>query len=215
MLGPPGAGKGTQAGRLSRTYGVPKVSTGDILRESATQGTELGLQARTRIDQGNLVSDDVVIAIVNERLTRHDVAKGFILDGFPRTVAQAEALDTMMDERGPLTVLHMVVPFEVLVSRLHSRRICSVCGTNADPASPEATMCARCGGQLIQRADDSEQVVRTRLQVYEQRTEPLVGFYRASPTFFTIDGNQAPDAVAAAMQASIAAVLGVGQGGAR
>ncbi len=214
MLGPPGAGKGTQASRLARRYAVPKVSTGDILRESAAAGTTLGVEARARIDQGHLVSDEVAIAIVRERLTRQDVASGFILDGFPRTVAQAEALDEMMDGRSPLTVLHLVVPVDVLVSRLHARRVCSVCGTNADPTKPDVGVCASCGGALVTRADDDEQVVRNRLQIYEDQTAPLVHFYRGRPTFFTIDGNQAPDAVGAAMQGALASAMSVVQGGA-
>lgn len=208
MLGPPGAGKGTQAQRLAQTYGVPKISTGDILRDAAAQKTPLGLEVRHRIDQGHLVSDDVAIEIVRERLTRQDVSKGFILDGFPRTVGQAEALGTMMAERGALIVLHMVVPAEVLVGRLHSRRICSVCGANADPSAPEATRCGQCGGELVQRTDDGESVVRNRLQVYDQRTRPLVAYYQSSPTFFEIDGNQVPDKVNAAMQAAIGQTLG-------
>lgn len=215
MLGPPGAGKGTQASRLARHYGVAKVSTGDILRESAAAGTPLGLEARTRIDQGHLVSDKVAIAIVRERLSRQDVASGFILDGFPRTVGQAEALDEMMNGRSPLTVLHLVVPVEVLVSRLHARRICSVCGTNADPTKPDVGVCANCGGTLVTRADDDEQVVRNRLQIYEDRTAPLVQYYRGRPTFFMIDGNQSPDAVAAAMQGALASATSVAQGDAR
>jgi adenylate kinase len=215
MLGPPGAGKGTQASRLARHYDVPKVSTGDILRESAAAETPLGLEAKARIDQGNLVSDEVAIAIVRERLSRQDVANGFILDGFPRTVIQAEALDEMMRSRSPLAVLHLVVPVEILVGRLHSRRICSVCGTNADPTRPDAIVCAVCGGALVTRADDDEQVVRNRLQIYENRTAPLVQYYRGRPTFFSIDGNQAPDAVAAAMQGALASAVGVTQGDAR
>jgi len=215
MLGPPGAGKGTQATRLARHYGVPKVSTGDILRESAAAGTALGLEARARIDQGHLVSDEVAIAIVRERLSRQDVALGFILDGFPRTVGQAGALDEMMRGRSPLTVLHIVVPVEVLVGRLHARRICSACGTNADPTKPDVGVCASCGGALVTRADDDEQVVRNRLQIYEDRTAPLVNYYLGRPTFFTIDGNLSPDAVAAAMQDALASAIGVVQGGAR
>ena len=215
MLGPPGAGKGTQASRLARHSGVPKISTGDILRESASAGTPLGLEAKARIDQGNLVSDEVAIAIVRERLSRQDVANGFILDGFPRTVIQAEALDEMMRTRSPLAVLHLVVPVDILVGRLHSRRICSVCGTNADPTKPDETVCAVCGGALVTRADDDEQVVRNRLQIYEDRTAPLVQYYRGRPTFFSIDGNQAPDAVAAAMQGALASAISVAQGGAR
>jgi len=216
MLGPPGAGKGTQASRLARHYGVPKISTGDILRDAATAGTTLGLEAKARIDQGHLVSDEVAIAIVRERLSRQDVASGFILDGFPRTVIQAEALDGMMKARSPLTVLHLVVPVEVLVGRLHARRVCSVCGTNADPTKPATVACVVCGGTLIIRADDDEQVVRNRLQIYEDRTAPLVQYYRGRPTFFSIDGNQAPDAVAAAMEGALASAMAVEQqGGAR
>ena len=215
MLGPPGAGKGTQASRLARRHGVPKISTGDILREASAAGTPLGLEARARIDKGHLVSDEVVIAIVEERLTRQDVAAGFILDGFPRTVGQAEALDAMMDGRSPLTVLHLVVPVDVLVGRLHARRVCSVCGTNADPTKPDEGVCANCGGALVTRADDDEQVVRNRLRIYEERTAPLVEFYRGRQTFFTIDGNQAPDAVAEAMHAALTSALAVAQGGAR
>lgn len=213
MLGPPGAGKGTQASRLARHYGVPKVSTGDILRDAATAGTTLGLEAKARIDQGHLVSDEVAIAIVRERLSRQDVASGFILDGFPRTVTQAEALDAMMERRSALTVLHLVVPVEVLVGRLHARRVCGVCGTNADPTKPEETVCAVCGGELITRADDDEQVVRNRLQIYENRTAPLVQYYRGRPTFFSIDGNQSPDAVAAAMEGALASAMAVAQQG--
>lgn len=210
MLGPPGAGKGTQASRLARHHGVPKISTGDILRDAAAAGTALGLEAKARIDQGLLVSDEVAIAIVSERLSRQDVASGFILDGFPRTVEQAVALDDMVRGRSPLTVLHLVVPVDVLVGRLHHRRICSVCGTNADPTKSE-TVCAVCGGALVTRADDDEQVVRNRLQIYEDRTAPLVQYYRDRPTFFSIDGNQAPDAVAAAMQGALASAMSVGQ----
>ncbi len=203
MLGPPGAGKGTQAQRLARTYGVPKISTGDILREAAAQDSPLGRQVRERIDQGHLVSDDVAIEIVRDRLTRQDVSKGFILDGFPRTVGQAEALGTMMEGRGALVVLHMVVPAEVLVGRLHSRRICSVCGANADPSAPDATQCGQCGGDLVQRTDDGEAVVRNRLDVYDRQTRPLVEYYRTSPTFFEIDADQVPDRVGEAMRAAI------------
>jgi len=211
MLGPPGAGKGTQAQRLARAYGVPKISTGDILREAASRETPLGAEVRSRIDLGHLVSDEVAIEIVRERLSRQDVSKGFILDGFPRTVGQAEALGRMMDGRGALVVLHMVVPAEVLVGRLHSRRICSVCGANADPAAPDAQACGQCGGALVQRTDDGESVVRNRLQVYDQQTRPLVAYYRSSPTLFEIDGNQRPDQVAEAMQAAIGQVLGAAE----
>ena len=128
MLGPPGAGKGTQAERLSRTRKLPKISTGDILREAAQAGTEVGRAAKATMEAGNLVGDDIMIAIVQDRLDRHDARCGFVLDGFPRTVVQATALDRMVDGRGPLVVLDMVVPEDVLVRRLATRRICSKCG---------------------------------------------------------------------------------------
>lgn len=196
MLGPPGAGKGTQAARLAREHQVLKISTGDILREAVAQGSELGRIAKTTIDAGHLVSDEVMIAVIRERLSRPDTDGGFILDGFPRTVPQAAALDEVMRDRGVLTVLHIVVPFEVLVQRLHIRRICGNCGANGDPSAPAEARCGKCGGELVQRSDDSEAVVRERLRVFEDETAPLVVYYRESPSFFAIDGNQPPDVVA-------------------
>ena len=133
MLGPPGAGKGTQAERLSRTRKLPKISTGDILREAVQAGTDVGRAAQKTMEAGNLVGDDIMIGIVQERLDRDDARSGFVLDGFPRTVVQATALDRMVDGRGPLVVLDIVVPEDVLVRRLATRRICSKCGSNAAP----------------------------------------------------------------------------------
>ena len=211
MLGPPGAGKGTQAARLAREHHVLKISTGDILREAVTQGTHLGKVARKTMDEGHLVSDDVMVAVIRERLALPDAANGFILDGFPRTVRQSEALDEMMRGRnGVLTVLHMVVPFEELVKRLHIRRICASCGSNADPSMPEHARCPKCGGEFVQRTDDSEAIVRERLKVFQEETQPLVRYYQNSPTFFTIDGNQPPDRVTAQIRDAVAASLGAG-----
>lgn len=196
MLGPPGAGKGTQAERFAREEAIPKISTGDILRDAVTAGTELGCIAKASMDAGALVSDDVMIGIVRERLGRPDVARGFILDGFPRTVGQARALDAMMAGRTPLIVLDISVPFEELVRRTSQRRICNRCGMTAAAVDGPVT-CARCGGELVTRSDDGDVIVRERLRIYEQSTRPLVEYYRERPTFRSVNGNQPPDAVAA------------------
>ena len=206
MLGPPGAGKGTQAERLSRVRGLPKISTGDILREAVQAGTEMGRAAKITMEAGNLVSDDVMIGIVQERLDRDDARVGFVLDGFPRTVVQATALDRMVDGRGPLVVLDMVVPEDVLVRRLASRRICSKCGANAAP--DWTTACGKCGGSLVTRVDDGIEIVRERLKVYLRQTKPLVDYYSVRPTFRAIDGNQPPDVVTAAVDAALEAARG-------
>jgi adenylate kinase len=201
MLGPPGAGKGTQAERLARRRQLPKISTGDILREAVSAGTELGRIAKATMDAGNLVSDDVMIGIVRQRLEQPDAACGFVLDGFPRTVAQATALDGMVDGRGPLVVLDIVVPEDVLVRRLATRRICSQCGVNA--AVEWTGDCQKCGGELIARIDDGVEIVRERLKVYRRQTEPLVDYYSARATFRSIDGNQPPDVVTSQVDAAL------------
>ncbi len=207
MLGPPGAGKGTQAESFARERRIPRISTGDMLREAVQFGTPVGLAAKVRMDQGALVSDDLIVALVRERLERPDTRGGFVLDGFPRTVAQAGALDALMAGRDPLVVVEMVVPGEVLVRRVLGRRICSRCGVNAGPAD-EA--CATCGGSFVQRSDDSERVVRERLNVYERDTRPLVAYYRCRPTFRTVDGNRPPDEVAAAIRGAVTSALTAG-----
>jgi adenylate kinase len=200
MLGPPGAGKGTQAERFAREEGIPKISTGDILREAVAEGSPLGRLAKEAMDAGRLVSDEVMIGIVRERLAKPDAGRGFILDGFPRTVAQAEALDAIMAGRDPLLVIEIVVPAEELVRRTSQRRVCGRCGftTTADAAA-----CTRCGGELTSRSDDNAEVVRERLQVYERQTKPLVDFYMARPTFRAVNGNQSPDAVAAELRRGV------------
>ena len=203
MLGPPGAGKGTQAERLARRHGLRKISTGDILREAAQEGTELGRVAKATMDKGTLVGDDVMIGIVQERLDRPDARDGFVLDGFPRTVVQAGALDRLVDGRGPLVVLDIVVPEDVLVKRLATRRICSRCGANA--AVDWLTVCGKCGGALVARVDDSVDIVRERLKVYQRQTKPLVDYYSTRPTFRAVDGNQPPNVVEAAIDAALEA----------
>jgi len=201
LLGPPGAGKGTQAERLSRTRKLPKISTGDILREAAQAGTEVGLAAKITMEAGNLVGDDIMIAIVRDRLDQEDAHCGFVLDGFPRTVVQAIALDRLIEGRGPLVVLDIVVPEEVLVRRLATRRICSKCGANAAPEWK--TKCGKCGGKLVTRVDDGIEIVRERLKVYLRQTRPLVEYYAGRASFTSIDGNQPPDAVTAAIDAAL------------
>jgi adenylate kinase len=203
MLGPPGAGKGTQAERISKTRALPKISTGDILREAVHDGTPLGCAAKEAMEAGRLVSDDVMIGIVQERLDRDDARNGFVLDGFPRTIVQASSLDRQVDGRGPLVVLNIVVPEEVLVRRLATRRICGTCGSNA--AVEWLRVCGKCGGQLIARVDDGVEIVRERLGVYHRQTKPLVDYYSARPTFRQIDGNLPPDVVTSAIDAALAA----------
>ena len=202
MLGPPGAGKGTQAERISRTRQLPKISTGDILREAVSARTPLGCAAKEAMEAGRLVGDDVMIGIVHERLDRSDAKQGFVLDGFPRTIVQAEALDRLVTGRGPLVVLDIVVPAEVLVRRLASRRICGECGSNA--AVDWLTVCGKCGGRLIARVDDGVSIVRERLVVYQRQTKPLVEYYWGRPTFRQIDGNLPPDVVTGAIDAALA-----------
>jgi len=201
MLGPPGAGKGTQAERFAGKHGLPKISTGDILREAIQADTELGRSAKSTIYAGGLVSDDVMIGIVRERLSRPDAARGFVLDGFPRTVQQATALDEMMVGRGPLVVVNIVVPEDVLLRRLAARRICRACGVNAQV--DWITTCGNCGGELVHRKDDNEAIVVERLKIYHRQTEPIVEFYSSRPTFRTIDGNQPPDVATAAMDQAV------------
>jgi adenylate kinase len=212
MLGPPGAGKGTQAERFARARGIPKISTGDMLREAVKAGTEIGLRAKAIMDRGELVSDDVMIGIVRDRLNRADARVGFVLDGFPRTVAQAGALDRLMEGRDPLLVVDIAVPDAELVSRLAARLICEACGANADALETAAELsadtteplrCQRCGGRLKQRADDQEDVVRQRLAVYRRDTQPLIEYYRDRPTFWTIDGAKPPEKVAAELMSAI------------
>ena len=210
MLGAPGAGKGTQADVLARRRGLPKVSTGDILRQGIKDQLPVALVAKAKMDRGELVDDETMVAIVRERLRRPDVDAGFILDGFPRTVDQARALDRLIDERGkgPLIVVDIAVPEAELVRRLASRRICSKCGENAGPTDGET--CLKCGGALIQRPDDNESVVLERLRVYARSTKPLVDFYRVRPTFRTVNGAQAPELVAQELEITIDDAAAVG-----
>jgi len=213
MLGPPGAGKGTQADRLAAARGIPKISTGDTLREAVKAGTPLGVRAKAIMDRGELVDDGVMIGIVRDRLDRPDVARGFILDGFPRTVAQAQALDGILAGRAPLVVVDIEVSDAELMRRMLSRLVCKNCGTTAGPddgneavSGATARACQRCGGPLVQRSDDNETTVRERLRVYSRDTKPLLDYYRARPTFRSIDGAQSADRVAIALAAAVDAL---------
>lgn len=183
LLGPPGAGKGTQAKKLEEEFGIPQLATGDIIRLALKEGTEWGKRAEPFVREGKLVPDEVVIGIVKERLLRDDVRKGFILDGFPRTLKQAEALEAMLQELGVAidAVLYFDIPEEELVRRLSARRVCENCQApynliSSPPRNDE--ICDRCGGKLVQRPDDTPEVIRKRLAVYEEQTKPLVEFYR-------------------------------------
>jgi adenylate kinase len=219
MMGPPGAGKGTQATRFARDRQLLKISTGDILRDEIRAENPVALEAKARMDRGELVDDDTMIAIVRHRLMRPDAAPGFVLDGFPRTVPQARALDQIIGERdnGPLVIVDVVVPEDELVRRLAGRRICSKCGVNADPfAAGDA--CAKCGGELVQRVDDGQDVVVERLKVYQRATKPVLEYYRERPTFRVVNGAQAPERVAHELDTMIddaatvgAAILKAGQ----
>jgi adenylate kinase len=196
FLGPPGAGKGTQARELAGEWRVPQVATGEMLREAVAAGTPLGREAKRIMDTGALVSDEVMIGLIAERLRQPDATNGFILDGFPRTIAQAEALDRLLKELGHKLdgVLYFKVGEPELVRRLTGRRLCRKCQTafhlvSAPPRQPG--ICDRCGGELYQRDDDSEATVRNRLQVYERQTAPLLDYYRQRNLLATIPGEGA------------------------
>jgi adenylate kinase len=204
LLGPPGAGKGTQAKRLAARWGIPHVSTGDILRQAVKDGTELGKKAGPMMAAGKLVPDDLVVGIVNERLLQPDAAKGFILDGFPRTIPQAEMLDQGLAShgRGLDAVVSLEVPIETLVERISGRRSCprdgSVYHIVQNPPA-RAGVCDLCGTTLVQREDDKEESVRTRMQAYAASTAPLKDFYARKGLLRVVDGVGAPEAIEAAV----------------
>jgi len=195
LLGPPGAGKGTQAKMLTERFAIPQIATGDILRGALQAGTALGLQAKTFMDAGALVPDDVVIGIVRERLQQDDCLPGFILDGFPRTVAQADALQSTLAalDRRLDRVVSLTVDADALVERLTGRRTCRECGrgyhVRFDPPRDEQR-CDACGGELYQRDDDREETIRKRLSVYAQQTAPLIDYYREAGLLVELDGMQ-------------------------
>ena len=194
LLGPPGAGKGTQATHLQRVWGIPHISTGAMLRDAVHRQTPLGQEVEGIMASGGLIDDRLITAIVRERLRETDCRNGFLLDGFPRTVPQARALDRLIVGRAPLVILEVACPDEDILRRLASRVVCSECGKNAE-AEGEFAPCHDCGGPLVQRTDDEEAVVRNRLAVYRAQTAPLVDYYQERPTYCRVDGAQLFDAV--------------------
>ena len=199
-MGPPGAGKGTQAAKIVKNFSIPQISTGDMFRAAVKEGTDLGKAAKACMDAGKLVPDEVTIGIVRERLSKDDCKNGFILDGFPRTVAQADALEKILGELGKKIscVLNISVPAEYLIERAVGRRICKKCGATFhikfNPPKAE-NICDVCGGELYLRADDNEAAMKNRLAAYESSTRPLIDYYKKAGLYKEIDGRQAIDKV--------------------
>jgi adenylate kinase len=200
LLGAPGAGKGTQAKKLIEKYGMPQISTGDLLRAAVAAGTALGKEAKSYMDKGELVPDSVVLGMVGERLKQDDCKKGYILDGFPRNTAQAEALDKMLAalNMSLTAALSVDVPFEDLMKRLTGRRTCKACGQMYNmyfkPPAKEGA-CDKCGGELFQRDDDKEATIKKRLEVYSAQTEPLIGYYKNKGIVKSVSGTGSIDEI--------------------
>lgn len=200
ILGPPGAGKGTQAEYIVKRYNIPHISTGDIFRENIKNNTELGKKAKSYMDKGLLVPDDLVIALVEDRLNKDDAKEGFLLDGFPRTVAQAVSLDSILDKNDDKLnkVINISVDPEILIERAVGRRVCKTCGmtyhVKFNPPKEEG-VCDKDGTKLIQRDDDTEETVKTRISVYFDQTAPLIDYYRAQNLLIDIDGAKDIDKV--------------------
>lgn len=188
LLGAPGAGKGTQAEKICEKYGIPAVSTGNIIREALKNGTDMGLKAKSYIDAGKLVPDDVVIGIIKDRLSEDDCKNGFILDGFPRTIPQAEMFTKICSD---VKVVNFEIAIDAVIKRLSTRRVCKSCGENFNiltlPPKVEGK-CDKCGGELFQRDDDKEESIMHRMEVYHEQTEPLINFYREKGQITDIDG---------------------------
>ena len=191
LLGAPGAGKGSQATKIAKKYEIAHISTGDALRANIKNGTELGKFAKSYIDKGLLVPDEVVVGIVADRIKEADCKNGFLLDGFPRTIAQAEALGKLTDID---FVINMTVDFDLVITRIAGRRMCS-CGESYHISTYSSDVCGKCGAKLYQRDDDKEETVKARLEVYEKQTAPLVDYYRASGKLVDVDGNKSIDEV--------------------
>lgn len=203
IFGPPSAGKGTQAQKLSMRYGIPQIATGDLLREHVARKTPLGLKMKAVLDSGRLGPDELVVQMIGERISKQDCRNGFLLDGFPRTLGQADALDKMTDID---LVLNIVVDFEALVERAVGRRICPKCAAvyHVKFNTPKVEgVCDKCGSKLIQRDDDKEETVRNRLKVYKEQTAPLVEYYRKKGKILDIDGSGGIEAVFGRLVAAI------------
>ena len=208
LMGPPGAGKGTQAAEMVKKFNIPQISTGDMFRAAVKEGTELGKKAAECMTSGALVPDEVTIGIVKERLSKSDCANGFILDGFPRTVDQADALEKILSDLDKKLdrVLNIHVPAEDLIERAVGRRICKGCGATYhvkfNPSKVE-NICDKCGGELYQRADDTAETMKNRLSVYEASTRPLIEYYKKAGKYTEIDGRQAIAKVTADLEAAL------------
>ena len=201
FLGPPGAGKGTQAERIAAAHKIPHISTGDMLRAEMRQGTELGIAAKTYTDRGELVPDAVIIGMVKARIAQPDCANGFLFDGFPRTVAQADALAEICEID---TVVNIDVPFDRLIGRIGGRRMCPACGAAFHVSTHAGETCDKCGAPLYQRDDDREETVKNRLLVYEKQTQPLIDYYACRDLLSTVNGDQPVEAVREAIETVLA-----------
>jgi len=198
LLGPPGAGKGTQAKFVSQKFGIPQISTGDILRENVKNNTELGKKAKEYMEKGELVPDDIMIKLVKNRVQEADCKNGYILDGFPRTIAQAEGLEKALENEKIDGVIFVDVSDPIIVERLSLRRVCKNCGAiyhlKYTPPQKEG-ICDKCGGELYQRDDDKVETIKNRLKVYREQTEPLIEYYRKKGILFEINGENSVDNV--------------------
>ncbi|NGX58751.1 MAG: adenylate kinase [Chlamydiae bacterium] len=207
FLGPPGSGKGTQATRLAKELGIPHISTGDLFRKNMKNGTELGKKVQSIMDSGNLVPDELVLDMLFDRVAAPDCKRGYILDGFPRRLTQADALRDSLQAGEQVLALNLEVPDEEIVARITGRLTCRGCGSvfhkNNNPPKVDG-VCDRCGGELVQRSDDTEEVVRNRLLVYKDQTQPLIEYYEKQGVLVNVDGDQAPDAVFAALVSVVA-----------
>ena len=195
LFGAPGAGKGTQAKLISKDYGIPQISTGDMLREAVRLQTDLGKQAESIMAAGQLVPDHLMLGLIRERITKPDCANGLILDGFPRTIPQAEGLARLMNELNlpPFICLEISVPEEIIINRLSSRKTCSQCGADYNPATnpaPADMKCTVCGGRIVTRPDDNEETVKKRLEVFKRQTGPVKDYYAKNGNFYSVDGNK-------------------------
>ncbi|HKY13999.1 MAG TPA: adenylate kinase [Microthrixaceae bacterium] len=201
VFGRQGAGKGTQCARLAEHYRVPHISTGDMLRAAVRDGTEFGRKAKEYMDSGLLLPDDIMVGLVGERLAEPDAADGWILDGFPRTPGQADDLRTLVADRPIDLAINLEVPEDVVVERISSRRVCTQCGTNYSAADESGVtgVCAKCGGQVVQRDDDTEAAVRERLALYNEQTAPLLGWFEDQDLLVTVDGVGDADDIFAAL----------------
>jgi adenylate kinase len=200
LFGAPGVGKGTQAKLISKNYNIPQISTGDMLRDAVQNETELGKKASLLMNQGKLVPDEIMLALIKQRISHHDCKNGFILDGFPRTIAQAEELDKLFSglKLPDLTCIEIKVPDEEIINRLVSRRLCEQCGTDYNLITnppPENMSCTKCGGNIIQRKDDNHETISNRLKVYMAQTAPLKEYYQRKGAFYSIDGLRSVEEV--------------------